>query len=63
LRFFACGLDYETSLSKRTSVFNPNDIDNNMNFLRHEDGVDFYLDAITGEESWVRRTIKRNLNS
>ena len=57
------GWDYETSLSKRTSVFNPNDIDNNMIFLRHEDGVDFYLDAITGEESWVRRTIKRNLNS
>jgi hypothetical protein len=57
------GWDYETSLSKRTSVFNPNDIDNNMIFLRHEDGVDFYLDAITGEERWVRRTAKRNFNS
>lgn len=60
---FPCGWDYETSLSKHTLSMSSDDSDSRMIFLRHENGVDYYLDALTGKEHWLERAAKRSLNS
>ncbi|MEI8172711.1 MAG: tetratricopeptide repeat protein [Deltaproteobacteria bacterium] len=56
---FPCGWDYETSLSKRVVVVESEDADKRMTFLRREDGVDFYLDTLTGEEVFIGRTTNK----
>jgi hypothetical protein len=51
------GWEYAGSLSQKCSYTPPNQEDNNMKFLRHEDGVDVYLDLTTGEECYMGRTL------
>lgn len=47
---------YEGSLS-HTYVFAPSEyVDETLKFLRHEDGLDVYLNLVTGKEVYVGRT-------
>ena len=57
------GWNYETSLSKRVVIVESEDEDKRMIFLRHEDGVDFYLDALTGQEVFIERARRRHMNA
>ena len=56
------GWNYETSLSKKVVMVKSEDTDKRMKFLRHEDGVDFYLDKHTGQEVFIEQSIKRTAN-
>lgn len=49
------GWDFETSLSC-TYGFVPNGVDGGLKFLRHENGLDVYLNELTGKEVYVGRT-------
>jgi hypothetical protein len=60
---FPCSWNYETSLSKHSIVMDGEDIDNRMVFLRHENGLECYLDPLTGREMFIERTIRRNCNA
>jgi hypothetical protein len=57
------GWDYETSLSKRIMTMTSESEKKRMIFLRHEDGVDFHLDALTGQEYWIERSANRHTNA
>jgi len=56
------GWDYETSFSKRVVMVESEGTEKRMKFLRHEDGVDFYLDTLTGQEVFIEQTIRRTAN-
>ncbi len=50
------GWQYEGSLSQ-TFAFAPSEhVDKSLKFLRHEDGVDVYLNTLTEEEVYLGRT-------
>ena len=49
--------EYEGSLSQTCGVGNTADT-NHLKFLRHEDGIDVYLNTDTGDEVFVGRTGK-----
>jgi hypothetical protein len=53
------GWVYEHSLS-RTYTFVPNEhIEKSMKYLRHEKGLDVYLNTVTGKEEYIGRTGER----
>ncbi|MBU2578290.1 hypothetical protein KKA69_05710 [Patescibacteria group bacterium] len=60
---FPLGWNYETSLSKRTLILDSESIEHRFIFLRRKGGVDFYLDALTGEEMFIDRSARRNTNA
>ncbi|MBU2055811.1 MAG: hypothetical protein KKC25_12740 [Proteobacteria bacterium] len=60
---FPRGWNYETSLSKRTLPLDSESIEHRFIFLRRKGGVDFYLDALTGEEMFIDRSARRNTNA
>jgi len=60
---FPAGWNYENSLSKKTIALNSAEFDGRMTFLRREGNVYFYLDKVTGMETFVTRTISRNCNA
>ncbi len=50
------GWQYEGSLSQ-TFAFAPSEhVDKSLKFLRHEDGLDVYLNTLTGKEVYLGRT-------
>ncbi|WP_225071372.1 hypothetical protein [Desulfuromonas sp. CSMB_57] len=49
------GWQYEESLSANVRFVSADDLDENFKFLRHEPGVDVYLDVTTGQEVYVGR--------
>ena len=50
------GWTYENSLS-RTHTFVPTEhLEKSMKYLRHENGLDVYLNTVTGKEEYVGRT-------
>ena len=52
------GWEYDKSLSSSYG-FVPNEhIEKGLKFLRHENGLDVYLNPLTGEEVFVGRTDK-----
>jgi hypothetical protein len=57
-----CGWNYETSLSKKVVMVESEGTDKRMKFLRHEDGVDYFQDALTGQELFIDRGIRRTTN-
>jgi hypothetical protein len=61
--FYPCDWDYESSLSKEVVMVETEDVDKRMMFLRHEGGIDFYLDALTGREVCIGRPRRRHLNA
>lgn len=53
------GWQYEGSLSQ-TYAFAPTEhVDKSLKFLRHEDGLDVYLNTLTGKEVYLGRTGQR----
>lgn len=53
------GWKYEGSLSQ-TYAFAPTEhVDKSLKFLRHEDGLDVYLNTLTGKEVYLGRTGER----
>lgn len=52
------GWKYEGSLSHKYVCVSPEYVDEGMKFLRHENGVDVYLNLLTGEEVYAGRTDK-----
>lgn len=57
---FPFGWRYETSLSKRTLSVDSKNLEKRLIFLRSKGGVDFYLDAQTGEEVFVDHPARKN---
>lgn len=54
--FYPDGWRYEGSIS-HTFVYAPSEhVDKSLKFLRREDGLDVYLNTMTGEECYVGRT-------
>lgn len=49
------GWTYEESLSANFKFVENEDMQEKLNFLRHEDGTDVYLDRSTGKEVYVGR--------
>lgn len=49
---------FEGSMSQRYVFADGNSIKEGFKFLRHEDGVDVYLNLLSGEEVFVGRTTK-----
>jgi hypothetical protein len=50
------GWQFEGSLSQ-THAFAPTEhVDKSLKFLRHEDGIDIYLNTLTGKEAYLGRT-------
>lgn len=52
------GWKYEGSLSHKYVFVSSEYVDEGMKFLRHENGVDVYLNLLTGEEVFAGRTNK-----
>ncbi len=50
------GWVYEVSLSQTFGFAPTEHIDKSLKFLRHEDGLDVYYNALTGKEVFVGRT-------
>jgi len=50
------GWTFATSLSNSHKFVPTEQVSNTMKFIRSEDGVDVYLDLVTGEERYVGRT-------
>ncbi len=50
------GWSFETSLSGSYGFVPTEHADRSLRFLRHEDGLDVYLNELTGEEVFVGRT-------
>ena len=50
------GWVFEGSLSDRPNLVPTSQVDQTMKFLRHENGLDVYLDRRTGKEVYVGRT-------
>jgi hypothetical protein len=46
---------YEKSLSRQFAVLPADHLDKSLTFLRHENGLDVYLNALTGEEVYIGR--------
>jgi hypothetical protein len=46
---------YEKSLSRQFAVVPADHLDKSLTFLRHENGLDVYLNALTGEEVYIGR--------
>ncbi len=57
-RRVACpeGWTYERSLSRQFAVVPPTQLDTSLKFLRHENGLDVYLNVLTGKEVFIGRT-------
>jgi hypothetical protein len=51
------GWRYENSLSKSYSFFPNEEVNQKLRFLRHENGVDVYLDLETGKEMYMGRAL------
>jgi len=60
---FPYGWDYETSLSKRTLLYDSKSLEKRLIFLRRKDGRNFYLDALTGENMFIDRAVRRDTNA
>jgi hypothetical protein len=60
---FPAGWVYENSLSKLTIVIDSGFHGDRLTFLRHENGFDYYLDALTEKEVFIERSIRRNANA
>ncbi len=50
------GWSFETSLSTSYGLVPTEHADGSLRFLRHEDGIDVYLNELTGKEVFVGRT-------
>jgi hypothetical protein len=50
------GWNYEDSLSKHVNFIPNEEVNNRLQFLRHEDGIDVYWDNETGTEVFSGRT-------
>lgn len=50
------GWKYEGSLSQTFSFTPRGQLEKSLTFLRHEDGVDVYLNKLTGKEAYIGRT-------
>lgn len=50
------GWQYEGSFSQTFGFVPSEHVDRSLKFLRHEDGVDVYLNKLTGKEVYVGRT-------
>jgi hypothetical protein len=46
---------YEKSLSRQYAVVPPAQVDKSLTFLRHENGLDVYRNALNGEEVFIGR--------
>ena len=53
---FPANWNYEHSLSKEFHFVSTEEMPSKMKLLRHEDGVDVYLDTETGKKGFVGRT-------
>lgn len=60
---FPAGWVYENSLSKLTIVLDGPESHTRLTYLRRENGFDCYLDALTGKEIFIERTMRRNANA
>jgi len=49
------GWSYERSLSRQFVVVPPQQVDKALKFLRHQSGLDVYLNELTGEEVFIGR--------
>jgi hypothetical protein len=47
---------YEKSLSRQYTVVPPQHVGKALTFLRHDNGIDVYRDALTGKEVFIGRT-------
>jgi hypothetical protein len=47
---------FENSLSSRFGLVPDGQVEKSMKFLRHEGGMDVYLNLLTGKEVFVGRT-------
>lgn len=52
------GWTFETSLTRSFGFVPEGHLDRSLTFLRHENGLDVYLNTVTGEEVYVGRTGK-----
>jgi len=46
---------YEKSLSRQFAVVPADHLDKSLTFLRHENGLDVYFNALTGEKVYIGR--------
>jgi hypothetical protein len=46
---------HEKSLSRQFAVLPPERVDKSLTFLRHENGLDVYRSALTGQEVYIGR--------
>jgi hypothetical protein len=49
------GWTYEKSLSRQFAVVPPEHVEKSLKFLRHQDGLDVYLNVLTGTEVLIGR--------
>ena len=49
------GWTYEDSLSANPVFVKNEEVEGKLKFLRHEEGIDVYLDLLTGKEVYVGR--------
>lgn len=57
---FPYGWEYNKSLSRSYGFVPDEHIEKSLKYLRHENGLDVYLNKLTGEEVYIGRTGKRN---
>ena len=50
------GWEYEGSLSHTYGFIPAGEVDKSLEFLRHENGVDIFLNRLTGQEVYIGRT-------
>ena len=53
--FCPVGWTYEKSLSRQYAVVPPEQVEKSLKFLRHQNGVDVYLNLLTGQEVYIGR--------
>lgn len=53
------GWKYEGSLSQTYAFAPTENVDKSLKFLRHEDGMDVYINTLTGKEVYLGRTGER----
>jgi hypothetical protein len=49
------GWTYQKSLSRQYAVVPPDQVEKSLKFLRHQDGLDVYLNLLTGQEVYIGR--------
>ncbi len=57
------GWEYENSLSEHTLFVHEKEAEEKVRFLRHEEGVEVYLDLATGNETFVGRPNLKDIRS